>query len=153
VTGIAVLGLLGASGAPAFADEKGNLTDFSSMTAIPVGGMVVRGIQGGGLPWAITAGTGTVSQQGAVDVTVTGLVIPALGGINPVPVFEATVSCLTPNGVANVSTGAFPATVPGGDSHITATVDLPRPCKEPIVFVGVPPSGRWFAMSNPDAQP
>jgi hypothetical protein len=153
MTAITVIGLLGASAAPAFADEKGNLTDFSSMTAIAKGGTVVRGIVGGGLPWAITSGTGTVSQQGEVDVTVTGLVIPALGGINPIHSFEATVSCLTPDGIANVMTGGFNATVPGGNSHIHATVDLPRPCKDPIVFVGVSPSGRWFAMSNPDSQP
>lgn len=152
-SGICAAALIATGAAPTLADEKGNLTDFSSMTAISVPGMVVRGIPGGGLPWAITAGTGAVSQQGAVDVTVIGLVIPALGGINPVPLFEATVSCLTPSGVANVSTGAFPATVPGGNSHITATVDLPRPCKHPIVFVGIFPSGRWFAMSNPDARP
>src|SRR6266849_5717072 len=118
ITALCVGGLLAASAVPTFADEKGNLTDFSSMTGIPVGGMVVRGITGGGLPWAITSGTGTVSQHGVVDV----------------------------------STGGFAATK-AGNSHITATVDLPRPCKDPIVFVGVFPSGRWFAMSNPDAQP
>jgi hypothetical protein len=152
VTGVTVLGLLGASAAPTFADEKGNLTDFSSMTAIPVGGQVVRGITGGGVPWAIASGTGTVSQQGVVDVTVTGLVLKATG-TNPISSFEATVSCLTPDGTVNVMTGGFAATVPGGNSHIHATVDLPRPCKDPIVFVGISPAGRWFAMSNPDSQP
>ncbi len=152
VTAITVLGLLGASAAPALADEKGNLTDFSSMTAIAVGGTVARGITGGGLPWKITSGTGTVSQQGVVDVTVTGLVIPSLGGINPAPKFEATVSCLTPDGVANVSTGSADAS-PSGNSHIRAAVDLPRPCKDPIVFVANFPAGRWFAKSNPDSQP
>ena len=40
VTAITVLGLLGASAAPTFADEKGNLADFSSMTAIPVAGQL-----------------------------------------------------------------------------------------------------------------
>jgi hypothetical protein len=152
VTAITVLGLLGASAAPTFADEKGNLTDFSSMTAIPVAGQVVRGITGGGVPWKITSGTGTVSHQGVVDVTVTGLVLKPTG-INPIKSFEATVSCLTPDGVVNVMTGGFDATVPGGNSHIHATVDLPRPCKHPIVFVGISPAGRWFAMSNPDSQP
>jgi hypothetical protein len=152
VTGVTVLGLVGASAVPAFADEGGNLTDFSSMTAIPVAGQVVRGITGGGVPWKITSGTGTVSQQGVVDVTVTGLVLKPTG-INPIPFFEATVSCLTPDGTVNVMTGGFAATVPGGNSHIHATVDLPRPCKDPIVFVGISPAGRWFAMSNPDSQP
>ena len=151
VTAITVLGLLGASAAPAFADEKGNLTDFSSMTAIPVGGQVVRGITGGGLPWKITSGTGTVSQRGLVDVTVTGLVLKG-SGTNPIAKFEATVSCITPDGFASVMTGGFDAS-PTGNAHINATVDLPRPCKDPIVFVGVSPAGRWFAMSNPDSQP
>jgi hypothetical protein len=152
VTAITVLGLLGASAAPAFADEKGNLTDFSSMTAIPVGGMVVRNIPGGGVPWVIRSGTGTVSQHGVVDVTVTGLVIPSAGGINPVAKFEAIVSCLNSDGVPNnVPTGGFDASR-SGNSHIHATVDLPRPCKDPIVFVALFPAGRWFAMSNPDSQ-
>ncbi len=155
VTGISVIGLLVAGVAPSLADEKGNLVDFSSMTAIPVGGMVVRDIKGGGLPWKITSGTGTVSQRGVVDVTVKGLVLVATG-TNPIPKFEAIVSCLTPrtaSGFASVATGGFTASVPGGDSHIQATVDLPRPCKDPIVFVGIFPAGRWFAMSNPDTQP
>src|SRR6266849_6148733 len=148
MTAICVTGLVAASAVPTFADEGGNLTDFSSMTAIPVGGMVMRGIVGGGLPWAIASGTGTVSQRGVVDVTVKGLVIPSLGGINPAPKFEATVSCITPDGIANLSTGGFDASM-AGDSHIHATIDLPRPCKDPIVFVALFPAGRWFAMSNP----
>jgi len=151
VTAITVLGLLGASAAPALADEKGNLTDFSSMTAIAVGGTVARGITGGGLPWVITSGTGTVSQQGVVDVTVTGLVLKG-SGTNPIKSFEATVSCLTPDGIVNVMTGGADAS-PAGNAHIHAMVDLPRPCKDPIVFVGISPAGRWFAMSNPDSQP
>src|SRR5260370_22398948 len=114
--------------------------------------MVVRGITGGGLPWGITSGTGTVSQQGVVDVTVKGLVIPSIGGINPIGSFEATVSCLTPDGVVNVSTGGFGASK-AGNSHITASVDLPPPSKDPIVFVGVFPSGRWVPMPHPHPHP
>jgi hypothetical protein len=153
VTAVCIAGLVVGGAAPALADEKGNLTDFSSMTPIPVGGMVVRGITGGGLPWAITSGTGTVSQKGEVEVTVTGLVL-AGSGINPIHQFEATVSCIGADGLPhNVSTGGFAASVPGGNSHITAAVDLPRPCKAPIVFVGIFPAGRWFAMSNSDTQP
>jgi len=151
VTAVTVLGLLGASAAPAFADEKGNLTDFSSMTAIAVKNTVVRDIPGGGAPWVITSGTGTVSQRGVVDVTVMGLVLKGTG-TNPIAKFEATVSCITPDGFAHVMTGGFDAS-PTGNAHITATVDLPRPCIDPIVFVGISPAGRWFAMSNPDSQP
>lgn len=154
MTAVGAVGLLAASAAPSLADEGGNLTDFSSMT--PVTGSAVgvvndRGIKGGGLPWVITSGSGTVSLQGEVDVTVTGLVIPVLGNRNPVALFKATVSCLGPEGVVNVSTGTFPASSTG-DAHIQAVIDLPRPCKHPIIFVAAP-AGQWFAESNADTQP
>ena len=62
----------------------------------------------------------------AQHVTVTGLVL-AGSGINPIHQFEATVSCIGADGLPrNVSTGGFAATVPGGNSHLTATVELPR---------------------------
>jgi hypothetical protein len=154
MTAIGAFGLLAASAAPALADEGGNLTDFSSMTPVTgaaVGAVNDRGIKGGGLPWVITSGVGTVSLQGRVDVAVTGLVIPVLGDRNPVALFKATVSCLGPKGVVNVSTGTFPASS-AGDAHIQAVIDLPRPCKQPIIFVAAP-TGQWFAESNPDTQP
>ena len=151
---IGAFGLLAVTATPSAADEGGNLTDFSSMTPVTgasVGTVNDRGIKGGGLPWVITSGTGSVSNQGTVDVTVTGLVIPRLGNRNPVPLFKATVSCLGPGGVVNVSTGTFPASSTG-NSHIHAVIDLPHPCKQPIIFVAAP-TGQWFAESNPDTQP
>ena len=84
-------------------------------------------------------------------MTVTGLVIPVLGNRNPVGMFKATLSCLGPQGVVNVSTGTFPASS-AGDAHIHAVIDLPHPCKQPIIFVAAP-TGQWFAESNPDTQP
>lgn len=154
VATVGAAGLLAASAIPALADEGGNLTDFSTMTPVTgsaVGAVNDRGIPGGGLPWVITAGSGAVSHQGVVDVTVTGLVIPVLGSKNPVAFFKATVSCLGPRGVTNVSTGNFPAS-PAGDAHIQAVISLPHPCKQPIIFVAAP-TGQWFAQSNPDTQP
>jgi len=144
------LGLLAAGASTGLAKEGGNLIVFDSMT--PVTGAAVgvpndRGINGGGVAWAITSGTGTVSHKGAVDVTVTGLVIPSRGGINPVAAFKVIVSCVTPDGVVNLSTATAPASA-AGDSHITGTVDLPHPCQRPIVFV-TSAGGAWFAMSNP----
>ena len=56
-----------------------------------------------------------------------------------------------PEGVVNVSTGTFSASLTG-DSHIHAVIDLPHPCKQPIIFVAAP-GGQWFAESNPDTQP
>ena len=154
VSGIAALGLLATGATSAAADGRGDvLASFDSMT--PVTGAAVntlndRGIKGGGLPWVITSGTGSVDRQGDVSVSVRGLIIVVqpVNGHNPVPMFKATVSCITPHGVVNVSTGNFPASL-AGDSTINATVDLPHPCKDPIVFVAAP-SGQWFAESNGD---
>ena len=92
---------------------------------------------------------GAEAQQVArrqVEVQVEGLVIPAKGDINPVATFGATLSCLTPHGVMNVSTGQFPASA-AGDARIEDTVSVPHPCMDPILFV-VGPAGQWFAMSN-----
>jgi hypothetical protein len=137
------------------ADGRGDvLVSFDSMTPVmgaAVGAVNDRGIKGGGFPWAITSGKGSVDHQGDVSATVKGLVIPVAPffGKNPVPVFKAVVSCITPDGVVNVSTSNFPASM-AGDSTINATVDLPHPCKDPEVFVGATVGGRflWFAESN-----
>ena len=154
---VAVIGavsLVGAGGVSVAAHDGGTLIEFDSMTPVTgaaVGTVNDRGIKGGGLAWAITSGSGEVDRQGNVEVQVTGLVIPSLGK-NPLANFSATVSCLTPHGVVNATTGLFPASMPGGDSTINATVALPHPCKDPLVFVGTTNATTgafaWFAMSN-----
>jgi hypothetical protein len=101
---------------------------------------------GGGRAWAITSGSGEVDRDGSVEVQVHGLVIPSLGGVNPVATMGATVSCLTPHGTVNVRTAQFPASR-AADVTIQGSVSLPHPCKDPVVFV-VGPAGQWFAMSN-----
>ncbi len=151
VSGIAALGLLSTGTVSAGAHEDGTLIEFDSMTPVTgaaVGTLNDRGIRGGGLPWAIRSGEGEVDRDGNVEVSVLGLVIPVapFNGTNPVPMFKAIVSCLTPNGVVNVSTGNFPASTTG-NSDIEAKVNLPHPCMDPIVFVTAP-NGQWFAMSN-----
>jgi len=155
---VGAVGLVGAGVVGVSAHEGRTLVEFDSMTPVTgaaVGAVNERGIKGGGAPWVIRSGSGEVSSNGEVHVTVRGLVIPIapFNGTNPVAKFGATVSCLTPDGIVNVMTGGFAATMPGGNAHIHATIDLPRPCKDPIVFVGISPAGRWFAMSNPDSQP
>jgi hypothetical protein len=121
---------------------------------IPVTGSAVgtvnhRGITGGGLPWAITSGTGELNRDGSLHVRVTGLVIPVapFNGTNPVPQFAAIVSCLTPHRVVNVLTSNFPADT-AGNSTIDTKIVLPHPCHDPIVFVTSPgPGAVWFSMS------
>ena len=137
---------------------------FSTMTPVtgPYVGPAnpVRGVAGGGLPWILTAGTGSLKQGGHLLVTVRGLVLanqapvpPALQGTNPFPDFRALVSCQSIGAgntatVTNVSTGDFPANT-AGDSTINARVSLPKPCLAPIVFVTGPTGADvWFAVTG-----
>jgi len=161
--GAALVGLavLGGTAAPASAGPA-TILKFDTMTPVtgPYVGTAnpIRTVPGGGLPWIITAGAGALHSDGHLLVHVSGLVLadqppvpPALRGTNPVPDFEAIVSCqaISPAGAAtitNVSTGQFPAST-AGNSDINATVSLPRPCIAPIVFVASPTFG-WFAATG-----
>jgi hypothetical protein len=120
----------------------------------------VRGVPGGGLPWVLTAGNGSLKRDGHLLVKVRGLVLAnqapvpaALRGTNPFPNFRAIVSCQSIGAgntatVTNVSTGDFKATM-SGNSRIDARVSLPHPCIAPIVFVTGPTGvGVWFAITG-----
>jgi len=149
VGAIGALSLLGAGTVSVGADGGGDqLIAFDAMTPVGHPPTTERGIAGGSFAWSITSATGSVDRQGDVSVTVKGLIVTVLG-FNPITRFQAVVSCVTPDGVFNVETGNFAATA-GGDSTINATVDLPHPCKDPVVFVGGSPGGTfiWFAKSN-----
>ena len=152
VAAIGALSLAAVAGATALADGDHVILQFHSMTPVTgaaVGAVNDRGITGGGVPWAITSGSGMVTREGHVQVSVTGLVIPGRGNTNPVANFKAIVSCVTQHHViVNVSTGLFPAST-AGDSTIDDNVALPRHCSHPILFV-TSPGGSWFAMSNRD---
>jgi hypothetical protein len=120
----------------------------------------VRGIPGGGLPWVLTAGTGSLNCDGHLLVKVRGLVlanqptVPAtLRGTNPFPAFRAIVSCQSIGAgdtatIVNISTGDFRAST-SGDLEIDARVSLPKPCIAPIVFITGPSgAGIWFAVTG-----
>jgi hypothetical protein len=149
VSTVGALSLIGAGSTIAGAHDGGTLVQFDSMTPVTgaaVGTVNDRGLVGGGKAWMITSGSGAVDRQGDLEVQVTGLVLVPTGA-NPITQFKATLSCLTPHGVVNVSTELFAASATG-DSTISGRVSLPRPCMQPIVFVGNA-GGAWFAMSNP----
>jgi hypothetical protein len=157
---VSVASALGVT-APASADP-GTILKFDTMTPVtgPYVGTAnpIRAVPGGGLPWIITAGTGSVKTDGHLLVHVRGLVLAdqppvptALQGTNPVPDFRAIVSCqsISAGGTAtitNVSTAQFAAST-AGNSDINATVSLPHPCIAPIVFV-TSPGGAWFAATG-----
>ena len=127
----------------------------------------IRGIAGGGAPWAVVgSANGELKQSGELKVEVRGLVLdpndPALiaagrAGQNPIPSFKATVSCLSVDAAGqpstvNVATDPFPATLGlasagGGNAEIEANLVLPQPCIAPIIFVGNA-GGAWFAATG-----
>lgn len=159
--GFAVLVALVSVGTAVSADP-GTILKFDTMA--PVTGPYVgasnpiRGLAGGGFPWMIESGRGSLDRDGHLKVRVRGLVLAshapvptALQGINPVTPMKAIVSCQTIGAdgsatVTNVSTAGFPASREG-DANIRATVQLPHPCIAPIVFV-TSPGGAWFAATG-----
>ena len=161
---VAVIGLVPVLTASSSASaDPGLILKFDVMT--PVTGPYVgtsnpiRMVPGGGLPWIITAGTGSLTRDGHVLIHVRGLVladrapVPAnLQGTNPIADFEAIVSCQTIGAggtatITNVSTGQFPASA-AGNADINARVKLPQPCIAPIVFVFGAPNAGWFAATG-----
>jgi hypothetical protein len=120
----------------------------------------VRGIAGGGLPWVVEAGSGSLSRDGHLLVRIRGLILASdpsvpvsLRGTNPFPAFRAVVSCLSIGtdgaaAITNVSTGDFEAN-PDGNADIDARVSLPQPCIAPIVLVTGPSGAEsWFAVTG-----
>ena len=162
--GMALIGLVPVlvSSSSASADP-GTILKFSVMTPVtgPYTGTAnpIRTVPGGGLPWIITAGTGSLTRDGHVLIHVRGLVLadqppvpPSLQGTNPVPDFVAIVSCQTIGAggtatITNVRTGQFPAST-AGNADINARVRLPQPCIAPIVFVFGAPNVGWFAATG-----
>jgi hypothetical protein len=162
--GVAVIGLVPVVAANSSASaDPGTILKFSVMTPVtgPYTGTSnpIRMVPGGGLPWIITSGTGSLKSDGRVLIHVRGLVLadeapvpPNLQGINPIPDFTAIVSCQTIGAggtatVTNVSTGQFPAST-AGNADINAGVTLPQPCIAPIVFVFGAPNVGWFAATG-----
>jgi hypothetical protein len=159
----AAQGVAAASASHDHGDGHRSTTILKFGTMTPVTGPYVgsanplRGVPGGGLPWIITSGKGSLKADGQLVVKVRGLVLArqapvpaAVQGTNPIPTFEAIVSCqsIGPGDsatVTNVTTAAFAAS-PTGDSSIKARVSLPHPCIAPIVLVTGP--GIWLAATG-----
>ena len=141
--------------------KEPKILEFDTMVGVPAGltgaqsQAVLRGINGGGLPWTLTSAHGELKASGNLEIEVQGLVLAAGANIgsNPSAVFRGLVSCLRSDGsVQNVLTDPFPATTGpsssgGGNAKIEATVTLPQPCIAPIIFV-TNNAGSWFAATG-----
>jgi hypothetical protein len=135
------------------------ILEWDTMVGVPTGltgaqsQEPLRGLNGGGVAWTLTAANGELSTSGKLEIEVTGLVVASTLS-NPASAFRATVSCLNASGTpVNVpTTDTFPATTGpassgGGNSKIEATLTLPSPCIAPIVFV-TSTGGSWFAATG-----
>src|ERR1700722_4601296 len=114
---------------------------------------VIRGYLGPASPWLIGSVQGSLKSNGALTVTVRGLVLP--DRTNPVPFFRAAVSRQDPAKSTKGElffTKTFRADAKG-NSDIAGTVSLPSHCIAPIILVTSPAvpgnsAGFWFAVTG-----
>jgi hypothetical protein len=156
--GALALGLVFVGGSVSQATAKETtLLEFNSMVGVPIPytgvANAIRGVPGGGLPWALASAVGELKASGDLEISVRGLLLAAgpNSGKNPIPNFRGLVSCLSKdvNGnptTVNLTTDLFPADV-AGNSKIEARLNLPHPCIAPIIFV-TSPTGAWFAATG-----
>lgn len=149
---------IGEAGSPAFssvedhAPGEGEWTvRFERLVGNEVTGAngAIRGQNAGGIPWRLERGEARLGRDGALRVSVRGLVLRTTG-VNPVAAFKAILSCLTPDGNSLVTVNVSTATVPvgpEGDADIREHVAVPSPCYAPIVLV-TSGGGSWFAASG-----
>ncbi len=153
LTGIAIAigALLAATSLSVLADTGGAPHFQSSMAGLPAAqvNQTLFGVQAGGLPWRIRAGSASISASGRLQVQVEGLVL-ATGphaGTNPIPEGQAILTCAgTP--VAMSSVVPFSS---AGDAQLDQPIAMPSTCLAPAVFfAGVPAPGvdRWFAVTG-----
>lgn len=140
--------------------KESKILEFSAMVGVPrpyTGATnAIRGVSGGGRPWAIKFAEGELKANGELEIKVRGLVIDpnepvTTAGTNPSATFKVVVSCLSKdaNGLAvtsNVATEEFPADA-AGNAEFETSVTLPSPCIAPIIFV-TNPNGSWFAATG-----
>lgn len=165
--GLSTIATLAIVAAPMLAANPSSRALFTVNSLDGVSGIYVgsanplRGIAGGGFPWVLEEGKARLNANGEFEVEVQGLVIDpsnataqakGVAGVNPLPFFFATLSCLDNTGATtNVNTGAVQATATG-NATIDQTIPLPGSCFAPIVFVrgsaSGASSGPWFAVSG-----
>ena len=109
-------------------------------------GTVIAGVTGAGHAWAIESGKAMIFKGNRVKVIVEGLVLTP-EGINPVANGRVVVSC-NGGGAGNiVQSGLVPLSTPDGNAEFDATLPLPSPCNDPVVFF-TSPGGAWFAAAG-----
>ena len=114
----------------------------AQMVGLPTGSLLLNGLTGGGVPWALEEGKAMLFADGRLHVEVEGLVVAA-SGVNPVTTGHAVVTC----GDAPAATTADVPFSMTGDAEVNARVTLPSPCLAPAVFF-TNATSRWFAVTG-----
>jgi hypothetical protein len=142
--------------------KEPKILEFDTMVGVPAGltgaqsQAPLRGINGGGIPWAIGSASGELTASGHLEINVQGLVLAAgaNAGSNPSATFRGLVSCVKSDGsFERLLTDPFPATTGlasagGGNATIEANLSLPQPCIAPIIFVTNSAGTSWFAATG-----
>lgn len=96
---------------------------------------VFHGVAPGGLPWVLSRGSVTLNNDGRLDLTVKGLVIPTLGTPGPVTSISASLFCGADTSTTPAATTGTEPLSTAGDGRISERVTLPADCLAPIILV------------------
>ena len=124
-----------------------------TIIGLPVAGMEVRGVTGGGLAWEAT-GEAELKGDGELEVEVEGLLFaegPPAGTTGPITAVDAVLTCAGVVGPVAV-TSAAPLNS-DGDAEIEEEISLPASCVGPVVLIriaGGPAGviGLWIAATG-----
>ena len=146
---VALLAAL-AVGTGSVAAGSGNKILDTRLVGVPNPPVTVVGVNGAGAAWTTDDSRAKLFADGRLLVDVEGLVFAAgpNAGRNTQAQGRVTVVC---NGGVNptdrVNSDPIPFSVPDGDAHFNAVVNLPSPCFAPVVFF-TSVGGNWFAVSG-----
>ena len=133
-TAAAALAMVTLTAVPAFADGSGGDSVLSAplmgSTLTPVSPMIAR-INPGAAQWVNGPSLVRVREDGRITVTIRGLVIPKLGGTNPVTSVVATLVC---ENMLTGSTQPF-ALSAAGNGSTSDKIPVPRQCEDPAVLI------------------
>jgi hypothetical protein len=146
---VALLAAL-AVGTGTVAADSGNKILDTRLVGVPNPPVTLVGVNGAGAAWTTDDSRAKLFADGRLLVDVERLVFlsGANAGRNTQPQGRVTVVC---NGGANptdrINSDPIPFSVPDGDAHFNAKVNLPSPCFAPVVFF-TSVGGNWFAVSG-----
>jgi hypothetical protein len=93
---------------------------------------VIGGVNPAGAPWILNDRSRVrVREDGRITISLRGLVLTRTGE-NPVPLVAASLVC---GDMVVDSTDAFELSVPKGNGHLSAHIDVPDDCDDPVVLI------------------